>query len=1070
MSDTAALPLPDQPSPDQPLPDAEGLRERLLAQLRLPVSTYRLQLHPGFTFPDARAIVPYLARLGITDGYCSPYFRARPGSTHGYDVCDYSQLNPELGSEADYEALVSELAGHGMGHVLDFVPNHMAVEPTWNRWWRDLLEHGPASPFAHFFDIDWDPVKPELRGKVLLPVLGDHYGAVLERGELRLAFVDGGLVLLYGDVSRPIDPRQYPRVLRTNLEALQAELGDADPQVQEFLSILTALDHVPPTTDTTPERVAERLRESRLARERLTKLAAASPRVHQHIEDALRVMNGEPGHADSFDALHDLLEAQSYRLAYWKTAGHEINFRRFFDINQLAGLRMEDPAVFAATHVLVLRLVREGKVTGLRLDHVDGLFDPAGYLEALQTAVLEERAAAYLGWGDERTETRRQQLRAWREEERARGLSTRPRDDVTKANRCSVADRPLYVVAEKILSGNEAAPESWPVHGTTGYDFLNDLNRLFVDPRNARAMKLVYERFTQRSQAFADVMYECKRLMSGTALASELNVLGHALNRISEGDRRARDFTLYSLRQALREIVACFPAYRTYVNAATKEATEADRQVIDLAIQRAKRRNPALEASVFDFVREALLPDPEKLSEDEYRSRLHFAMKFQQYTGPLQAKGIEDTAFYHYNVLASLNEVGGDPQRFGGALEQFHEANRRRRDRCPHAMLATATHDTTRGEDARARLNVLSEMPAEWRRQLSRWALVNKRHRTTVDGEPAPDRNDEYLFYQALLGCWPPALGDTTLGDTTLGDTTLGDTEPPSAPPELVQRLRDYMLKAVKEAKVHTSWISPNEAYDQAVAWFVENTLAGPRSAKFLAEFLPFQRRVARLGMINSLAQLVLKIVAPGVPDFYQGTELWDLSLVDPDNRRPVDYALRQRLLDGLEPWLDRQGQQPKEELVAAVASLLRDWHDGRIKLFLTTCGLRLRRRLPRLFLEGDYVPLEVVGEGADHVIALSRSHDTASHGNASHDNAMAIAVVPRFSSRLTGPDRPLPVGAESWKTTRVKLPAAWQGAAFQNVFTGEHVQAAGQDGEIGIHVAEALATCPVAVLLAEAH
>jgi (1->4)-alpha-D-glucan 1-alpha-D-glucosylmutase len=832
-------------------------------------------------------------------------------------------------------------------------------------------------------------------------------------------------VLRSGEISRPIDPRQYPRLLRMNLETLQAELGEADQQLQEFLSIITGLDRLPAPTDTAPERVAERLRESRLARDRLAKLMAAAPRIRRHVEDSLRTMNGEPGRPESFDALHELLDAQSYRLAYWKSAVHEINYRRFFDISHLAGLRMEDAAVFAATHLLVLRLIREGKVTGLRLDHLDGLFDPAGYLETLQTAVLEERAAGFLGWGQERTESLRQQLKAWREAEREKN----PR---------GVAVRPLYVVAEKILFPDETLPENWPIDGTTGYDFLNDLNRLFIDPRNARAMKRVYERFAHRTQPFADVVYQCKHLITRTALASELNVLGQALNRISEGDRRARDFTLISLRQALREVTACFPVYRTYVSAAG--TTEADRQIIDLAIRRARRRNPAMEASVFDFVHKALSPDRESLSDEAYRTRLQFAMKFQQYTGPLQAKGVEDTAFYRYNVLISLNEVGGDPQRFGGTMAQFHEANQRRLKQHPYSMLATATHDTKRGEDARARLNVLSEIPNEWRRHISRWARINSRHRTTVDGEPAPDRNDEYLFYQTLLGCWPAEPAGAMHR---------------SAPAEVLQRLRDYMQKAIKEAKVHTSWISPNDAYDRAVATFVDKTLNSPR---FLSEFLPFQQRVARRGMINSLAQLVLKIVAPGVPDFYQGNELWDLSLVDPDNRRPVDYRLRQRLLEDLEPWLEVQRSPPRTDQAEAVAKMLQNWEDGRIKLFISACGLRLRQRLHRLFLEGQYQPVEATGEMSDHVVALGRSHESAA----------VLAVVPRFSGGLIGPEHPLPLGTESWKATSLRLPAAWQGRFFQNVFTQERVQAVGQAGEVGIHVAEVLVSCPVALLLAD--
>lgn len=965
-------------------PHAEAAQSSFQQRFRPPLSTYRVQLHSGFGFRAAREIVDYLDRLGITDCYCSPFLLARTGSTHGYDICDHQQLNPELGSAADFDAFVQALATHGMGQVLDFVPNHMSVDPVANRWWRDVLEDGPASPFARFFDIDWDPVKPELKAKVLLPVLGDHYGLVLERGELQLCYDDGALVLRYGEQSRPIDPGTYSLVLRSGLESLQAELKADDPHLREFLSILTALDHLPSRSDTKPAQIEERQREKRMIRERLTRLTHDSSQIHRHIDGALQVINGNPGHPATFDRLHELLETQAYRLAYWRTAFHEINYRRFFDIKELAGLRMEEPDVFAATHALILQLIQAGNITGLRLDHLDGLFDPAGYLERLQSSVLQQSSSA-----------------------------------------TGSSERPLYVVAEKILSGNEAPPPDWPIHGTTGYEFLNDLNRLFVDPRHASAMRRIYERFTGEATPFADLVYECKKLITGTALAGELNVLAHALNRISERDRRTRDFTLDSLREAIREVVACFPVYRTYVRGAI--ATETDRQMIDVAIQRARRRNPAMEASVFNFLRRALLPAVDDL---EVAQLVQFAMKFQQYTGPVQAKGVEDTAFYRYHVLVSLSEVGGDPQRFGGTPAQFHEANARRLSHWPTSLLATATHDTKRGEDTRARLNVLSEVPDAWRRHVNHWKRINSSCRTEVEGEPAPDRNDEYLFYQTLVGAWPAASPEAL----------------PSA--DLIERLRAYMLKAVREAKVHTSWISPNEAYDQAVGQFVERALAGPQAAKFLASFLPFQRRAAGLGMINSLAQVILKMTSPGVPDLYQGAELWDFSLVDPDNRRPIDYTQRLRLLGDLEPLL--ADQTPAR--AAMLAELLRNWEDGRIKLFLTALGLRQRRRLRDLFLHGAYKPLTAEGNVADHVIAFAREFA----------DRRVLVVVPRWCSRLTQPDHLLPVGEPSWGTTVLRLPEGWESLSFRNLITGECIWRA-SDG--ALRMSELLATCPVAML-----
>lgn len=1012
-----------------PTPDVDALRECIRQRRRLPISTYRLQLHKGFAFADAREIVPYLAQLGVTDCYCSPYLQARPGSTHGYDITDHNTLNAELGTPADYQAFVNELARHQMGQVLDFVPNHMGVDPVSNRWWRDVLEHGPASPYARFFDIDWNPIKPKLRDKVLLPFLGDHYGLVLERGELQVAFDGGAFILRYFDQNLPLDPGQFPRVLRLGLAGLQADLSPDDSHLLEYLSIVTELEHLPSTTETDPERVAERQRETRVARERLSRLVSAAPRIQNAVNEILKKVNGQPGEPASYDLLHELLELQPYRLAYWKTALHEINYRRFFDINDLAGVRMEEPAVFAATHGLILRLIREGKVTGLRLDHLDGLFDPAGYLDQLQEAVLQEWAAVALAPQTPLAEDWRRAVRAWREEER-------------KQDPGGPAARPFYLLAEKILSEDEALPAAWPLHGTSGYDFLNDLNRLFVDPLNHKALQRICARFSGHQTPYAEVVYEGKKLITWTALASELNVLAHALNNISEGDRRLRDFTRNSLREALREFVAGFPVYRTYINAAG--AAEADRRLIDIALTRARWRNPAMEPSVLNFVRDVLLPSPDgQLQPDDCRRRLEFAMKFQQYTGPVQAKGVEDTTFYRYNVLLSLNEVGGDPQRGGGTPTQFHEANRKRREHWPHAMLATATHDTKRGEDGRARLNVLSEIPQEWRRALSRWSRLLASLRTRVNGAPAPDRNDEYLFYQTLLGAWPAEPAGTSHA---------------TAPPELVRRVRDYLTKAIKEAKVHTSWINPNEDYDNAMVKFVERALTGPRAARFLGDFLPFQQRLARLGMINSLSQVVLKTVSPGVPDFYQGTELWDFSLVDPDNRRPVDYELRKHYLHELDPFLDPAAGHAEFDRSVAVTNWLEHWDDGRIKLFVTTTGLRLRQRLPLVFLDGNYQPLIPQGDYADHVVALARRYKGEG----------IIAVVPRLVSRLLTPAQLLPVGPDIWQSTWLPIPPEWQTASFSNLLTGERIRPLLQEGQPGLAVAEALRTCPVALLRLE--
>ncbi len=683
------------------------------APVYVPASTYRLQIHRGFPLTSARDIVPYLARLGVDACYTSPYFTAAPESTHGYDICNHNEISPELGGAAAHDAFASALAAHRMRHIVDFVPNHMGVGTGRNSWWNDVLENGPSSPAAMFFDIDWRPVKTELTAKLLLPILGDQYGRVLERGELQLAFNAGTLGLKYVDQELPLNPREAARVYSRAADRLKSLTDGESPALNEFLSIVSSLQNLPPYTTTDPARVAERQREKEVARTRLERLVSEQPAIREAIDAAIALFNGIPGEGGSFDALHELLEAQAYRLSYWRTASHEINYRRFFDVNTLAGLRIEHEHVFETTHQLLAQLIREGKVHAVRIDHPDGLFDPAKYFTMLQ------RLAA-----------------------RSLGLEAEEKDD-------GAISRPLYVVAEKILSGGELLPSRWAIHGTTGYSFLNDLNGVFVDSSQARRMRRVYAKLTGHTEAFDDVVYASKRLIMGTAMASELNVLAHSLNRISEGNRKSRDFTLDSLRDVITEFVACFPVYRTYVDASGWSA--ADRAVVARAISRARRRNPAMESSLFDFFREVVLPrdfnegeppsGPERrvgyppIDEEEARERLRFSMKLQQYTGPVQAKGLEDTAFYRFNVLLSANEVGGDPARLGRTVQEFHESNAFRADHWPFEMLATSTHDTKLGEDVRMRINVLSEIPDEWGREASKWmrivkaAAVNRRWR-----------------------------------------------------------------------------------------------------------------------------------------------------------------------------------------------------------------------------------------------------------------------------------------------------------------------------------------------------
>jgi len=957
----------------------------LLERRRTPLTTYRLQLHRGFDFAQAAAIADYLARLGITDCYTSPILKARPGSTHGYDITDHASINPELGGEAGYDRFAAALRAHGLGHLLDFAPNHMAADPAANAWWRDVLENGPSSPYADFFDVDWNPEKAELRNKVLLPILGDQYGAALERGELRLVLERGSLSLLAGDQSLPIDPREAPRVLSRGLDKLKR-----DPAGAELASIVAALESLPSRSEEGAGE--ERRTRGEAVRTRLEKLVARSPRVARNLREAVAFFNGRAGEPESFDALHELLEAQAYRLSYWKTAGDEINYRRFFDVNELAALRMERDPVFDATHGLVLELLASGKATGLRIDHADGLYDPSRYFERLQVEFLRAWLRRRIRPKGLLTEEERAELDAWRAAELQKDFR-------------SPSARPLYVAAEKILAPGEALDPHWCVDGTSGYEFLNDVNRVFVDPRGAAALRLFYESFTGKRAPSETVAYASRKVIMATSMASELNVLSGLLNRISETDRRTRDFTRQSLLRALSEIVACFPVYRTYVSDARETAY--DRDVIGKAVARARRRNPAMEPSTFEFIRSLMLPSRESLDEEAGRRALRFAMKLQQYTAPVQGKGIEDTACYRYHVLISNNEVGSEPARLAQTVAQFHEANLTRAAERPRTMLASATHDTKRGEDARARISFLSEIPEDWSAEVRRWAAANRSLKISLAGEAAPDANDEYLFYQTLLGAW---------------DFEVGADE---AAERLGARLQAYMRKACREAKLKTSWLAPDADYEKAVEGFVAGALA---NRVFLARFIAFARRVAALGALLSLSRTLLKIASPGVSDFYQGAELWDLSLVDPDNRRPVDFAARRKKLESLEPLLSGGSG-------TGVRDLLDHWEDARVKLYVTAKALRHRRERADLFLKGAYEPVEVRGGAAASFIAFRRSFG----------GDEVIAVAPRLLGRTLWRKGPVAAGMLARGAALKAGRGGFRGLA--DIFTGAALPA---DGDLG--------------------
>lgn len=953
---------------------------------RIPLSTYRLQFNRDFTFNQAREIVPYLSALGISHLYASPYLKARPGSRHGYDIIDHNALNPEIGTYEEFELLCATLAGHGMGQVLDVVPNHMGVGGD-NLWWLDMLENGEASVYAGFFDIDWAPIKAELQGKVLLPVLGSAYGAVLDNAELQLRFnaEHGEFDIYYYEHHFPVDPAEYPHILEYRMDVLSARLGRDNLLLMDYQSLVTAFRNLPHRDERPPERQVERRRDKEVHKRHLAGLVERSSDIALFLEENLRIFNGTAGESSSFDLLHQLIETQAYRLAFWRVASDEINYRRFFDINDLAGLRMENDEVFDATHQLLLRLVQEGKLDGLRLDHPDGLFDPEAYFCKL-------------------------------------------------VEQCNSSGHAPYLVLEKILGAHEHLRTSWPVHGTTGYEFSNQLNGLFVDTRAAERMERLYNGFIQEHLNFDDLLYRSKLLVMETALSGELNVLANLLSKIAEADRHTRDYTLKGLRTALAEIVACFPVYRGYVSA--REVVEEDRRNIEQATVAAKRRSTAADTSIFDFLRNVLTLDAATGKSPAYHEQvLAFAMKFQQFTSPVMAKGLEDTSAYIYHRLLSLNEVGGDPRQFGISRTAFHRANQARARNWPHAMLTTSTHDTKRSEDVRARLNVLSEMPSAWRLALRHWSHANCNLKQVVDGMPVPTPNDEYFIYQTLLGIWP--LGEPDANELA----------------RLGGRLADYLVKAVREAKVYTSWINANTAYEDAIMAFAEALVNTPKEGEFMTDFLPFQQRIARLGMFNSLSQTLIKLTVPGVPDIYQGCECWDFSLVDPDNRRPVDFGHRQTMLHALQT-LATQEQQHRS---AGVRELCGTLEDGRAKLLVVWSALALRNRWPEVFQQGEYLPLTVRGKHAAHLCAYARIAG----------ERYVITVAPRLFTQLLGKADMLPVGEQIWGDTTVELPFHRLDNHYTCAFTGkamspQHWRSAGR-----LPIAEVLAEFPVGLIVA---
>ena len=836
--------------------------------MRIPVATYRFQFHKGFTFQHARELLPYLRDLGISDVYASPIFLARPESTHGDDICRFDQLNPNLGTMDDFDALAADIRKLGMGLLVDMVPNHMGIHPT-NSWWVGLLKNGRNSKFAAYFDINWNPANPSLQEKVLLPVLGDHYGAVLHRGELRLVFESGEYLLAYFDHRFPVS----------------AESETA-----------FRLKHLSDTERTT----------------------------------LLTDLNGRPGDPGSFDKLHQFLELQHYHLAFWRVGPHKINYRRFFDVTELVSVRVEDKEVFDDSHKLLFDLIRANKITGLRIDHPDGLRDPKTYFERLQTFASSKQ----------------------------------------------------YVLAEKILADEERLPKDWPIQGTTGYDYLVYQNALFIHRENEAAFTEIYSRFTSSAEDFHSVAFRSKQHVLNRMFIAEVNALLFRLKSLAASSRTSRDFTEAELRSAIINFSAGFPIYRTYVIESTQQLSSAETHYIQHGLAEAKKRTPPDEHPALDFLAQILsLNFPSDFSAQHKEDARVFVIRFQQLSGPATAKGLEDTAFYRYTRFVSLNEVGGNPGRFGINPQEFHAFNQYHAQEMPFSMLSTSTHDTKRGEDTRARLNVLSEMPEEWEKAVTQWRTTNKSFRKGTAPAPA----DEYLLYQVLVGTW---MRDLHLAS-------------------YIERIQDYMLKAARESKTNTSWTEPNEAYESSLKNFIASVL---NSAGFRESLSAFAEQVAYFGMFNSVAQVILKTCSPGVPDFYQGAEHWDLSLVDPDNRRPIDYTLRKNLL------AKARTQKPRD--------LLNDWKTGAIKTFTVANCLRTRHQEPAL-INGDYRPLTISGAKSKHLVAFARASGASK----------VLVAVPRFLRTLTSGSQSYP-DSELWGDTQIE----YSGTRFRNLLTNEEI------------------------------
>lgn len=943
--------------------------------LRIPTATYRIQFNKQFRFENACKLVPYLHRLGISDLYASPILKARRGSTHGYDVVDPLNINPELGGEADFSELHRELKDLGMGLLLDIVPNHMAACSE-NPWWTDLLENGLCSPYAAFFDIEWHSTG----NIILLPILDSPSEQVLENQEMLLSLDEAGLFVKYHNFRLPLDIKSYRLVLSHGLNDMEQVLGSNHAGFQQILKLMDVFDVLPYGRNLDPREAGIRYRERQSAKEAFCNAIDASSDVRTILLHIIDLFNGKKRNPKNLEPMRNLLQQQVYQLAFWKVAIDRLNYRRFFDISDLIGIRVEVPAVFEATHSVVLRLAHEGKITGLRIDHIDGLSDPLQYLLYLQRHIRPETEGTAESLG-------------------------------------------FYVIVEKILSCDEALPSHWQAFGTTGYDFISMLSSLFVDSGGIQALDKTYHQFAGSRLTFSDIVYQKKKQVVEELFPGDIRMLGEQLTRLARQNHCSANLCPAGLTQAITEVTVCLPVYRTYTRTLT--ISPCDRSYLESTITDAKRRNQGIDNMAVDFLRRVLTLDyPRHFTPEQRREWLHFVLRWQQLTGAVTAKGFEDTALYSFNRLVSLNEVGGNPSSDGLSIKEFHRLNHDRLEYWPHTLNATSTHDTKRSEDVRARINVLSELSDEWEKHIIQWQQWNQPKKPRINNLSVPEPNMEIMIYQTLLGAWPLS---------------------PNLVPEFKERLRDYFIKAVREAKEYSSWLSPDLDYESALVEFLDSSLDNSRENVFLADFLSFYQKAAYYGALNSLAQVLLKATSPGIPDFYQGTELWDFSLVDPDNRRPVDFEKRRRLLENLI-------QQERQGGRALVCQLLDSWQDGRVKLYLTYKALNTRSACREVFRDGQYIPLIVAGQKREHVVAFSRHKE----------GTWVLVVIPRLLTRLVDAGT-FPLGEKVWGSDQLILPDGVP-EKWLNSLTGENLQVSGQ--EKGLLLSDILSTLPLALLV----